>query len=76
MEKDHSSIKKVVIKIYKINQRLKSWALVPIAVRLRPAASHRNRWTFRIQKYPIIAIFTVFFFNVTFTNNWQNLRSY
>ena len=61
MEKDHLSIKKVVIKIYEINQRLKSWALVPIAVSLRPAAAHMNRWTFRNQKYPIIAIFTVFF---------------
>ena len=34
MEKDHLSIKKVV-RIYEINQRLKLWACVPIAILLQ-----------------------------------------
>ena len=39
MEKDHLSIKKVV-RIYEINQRLKLWARVPIAISSCPAAAH------------------------------------
>ena len=42
MEKNHLSIKKVV-KIYKINQRLKLWSHVTIAVSLCPAAAHMHR---------------------------------
>ena len=38
MEKNHLSIKKVV-KV-EINQRLKAWVRVPIAVSLCPAAAH------------------------------------
>ena len=38
MEKDHLSIKKVVKA--EINQRLKPWVRVPIAVSLCPAAAH------------------------------------
>ena len=40
MEKDHLSIKKAVKKIYEIDQRLKLWARVPIAVSSCPAAAH------------------------------------
>ena len=42
MEKGHLSIKKLV-KNLQINQRLKLWARVPIAVSLRPAAAHLYR---------------------------------
>ena len=42
MAKDHLSIRKE-LKIYKINQRLKLWAYVPIAVSLCPAAAHIYR---------------------------------
>ena len=72
MEKDHLSIKKVV-KV-EINQRLKPWVRVPIAVSLCPAAAHLYRRTLINQKYPVIAIFTVCL-NVTVTDNWQNLRT-
>ena len=41
MEKYHLSINKVKkLKSYEINQRLKPWALVPIAVSSCPAAAH------------------------------------
>ena len=42
MEKDHLSILKVV-KTYELNQRLKLWARVPIAVSSCPAAVHMYR---------------------------------
>ena len=42
-KKDHLSIKKVGN--YKINQRLKLWASVPIAVSSSPAAAYMYRWT-------------------------------
>ena len=42
MEKDHLSIKKVV-KIYEINQRLKPWAPVPVAVSSCPATAYMYR---------------------------------
>ena len=43
MEKDHLSIKKAVKKIYEIDQRLKLWARVPIAVSSCPAGCHMYR---------------------------------
>ena len=46
MERDHLPIKKAV-KIYEINQRLKPWARVPIAVSSCPAGGHMYRWTLR-----------------------------
>ena len=42
MEKDHLTVKKVV-KNYETNQRLKSWARVPIAVSLCPSGGHMYR---------------------------------
>ena len=42
MEKDHLRVKKVV-KIYEINQRLKPWARVSIAVSSCPAGGDMYR---------------------------------
>ena len=42
MENEHLPIKKVV-KNYEINQRLKPWVRVSIAVSLRPARGHMYR---------------------------------
>ena len=42
MEKEHLSIK-IVARIYEINQRLRLWARVPIAVSPCPAAAHMCR---------------------------------
>ena len=44
VEKDHLSIKKLVKNLRcEINQRLKLWTRVPIAVSSRPAAAHMFR---------------------------------
>ena len=93
MEKDCLSIKKVV-KNYEINERLKQWARVRIAVNSYPAAVYRFRrtlWTIhpslisssrksarvktmKIRKIQPSLFFTVCL-NVTFTDNWKNLRT-
>ena len=60
------------LKIYEINQRLKLWARVPIAVSSHPAAAHMCRRSLRNQKYLIIAIFTVCL-NVTLNGNMSSI---
>ena len=90
MEKDHLPIVKVV-KIYEINQILKLWARFPIAVSSCPTVAHMYRWniqpsidsssrkTAKIKIKNIGNIQPLLFFtvclNITFTDNWQNLRN-
>ena len=46
MEKDHLSIKKVVKNFFKVNQRWKLCARLPITVSSCPAVAYMCRWTF------------------------------
>ena len=81
------------LKIYEINQRLKLWAHVPIAVSSSTAAAHMYRWTpwtihpslasssrkntkveTKKNRNIQLSLFFTVWLNVTFTDNWQDLR--